>query len=113
MLMSSAGLFLFDWDKERISIESVKEFVDEFNDINKLKSETIECPNCAKRKLFDVKVDTIDYCNCGKDKNQDALNSTDWQPYIERKRMIVWRKEEKSGLYAYKGFFFFLIIFFF
>lgn len=28
---------------------------------------------------------------------------SEWKPYLERQNMVVWRREERPGLYAYKG----------
>lgn len=69
---------------------------------------------CERRKIIDARLDDIEYCNCTKEtlqkaKSDNAKNPTstdkytEWKPYIERKNMVVWRREEKPGMFAYKG----------
>lgn len=106
MLSSTALLAAFDWNRERIEYEDVKEYFDDFNFLDRLKKETIFCPRCQKRKEIDCRVEGIRYCCCPKNVT-DMLSRgenefTAWEPYIEQKSMITWRKELKPGLYAYK-----------
>lgn len=32
----------------------------------------------------------------------DEITAEDWQPFIERQDMLIWRKKETGGLFAYK-----------
>jgi StAR-related lipid transfer protein 7, mitochondrial len=102
-LLSSVGLCAFNWDSERINLNSIKHHFDEFDFINQLQKDTIYCNKCGKRKIINYLVEGIDYCNCT-DKSSRTNSADGWEPYLERKNMITWRKEEKKGLYAYKVF---------
>lgn len=106
LLLSSTVMLAFDWDRERIEFEDVKEYFDDFNFLERLKKETIFCPRCQKRKEIDCRVEGVRYCSCPRSVS-DMLSKeqnefTAWEPYIEQKTMITWRKEVKPGLYAYK-----------
>lgn len=100
--MSSTAFCFFDWNKQRITLDSVKNYYDELDQINSLKRITLDCLHCGKRKLFDIKIDDIEYCSCSKKCSCHEEISSQWIPYIERKNMLIWRKEEHPGLYAYK-----------
>lgn len=106
LLSSTALLAAFDWDRERIEYEHVKDYFDDFNFLDRLKKETIFCPRCQKRKEIDCRVEGIRYCCCPKNVTDMLVREdnefTAWEPYIEQKTMITWRKELKPGLYAYK-----------
>ncbi|XP_055619782.1 stAR-related lipid transfer protein 7, mitochondrial-like isoform X1 [Toxorhynchites rutilus septentrionalis] len=107
-LLSSATLLAFDWDRERIEFEQVKDYFDDFNFLERLQKETIFCPRCQKRKEIDCRVEGVRYCSCPRNDTEkppkEQNEFTAWEPYIEQKDMITWRKEVKSGLYAYKVF---------
>lgn len=105
-LLSSTALLAFDWDRERIEYDDVKEYFDDFSFLDRLKRETIFCPRCQKRKQIDCQVEGIRYCCCPRNVtdmlSREQNEFTAWEPYIEQKTMITWRKEVKPGLYAYK-----------
>lgn len=100
-VFSAISLLTFDWERERIQKEEVQEYFDEFDKIQGLQDETIVCEKCNKRKLITNKVAGIEYCDkkCtgGAPKKVDG-----WEPYLERKNMITWRREQNDGHYAYK-----------
>lgn len=106
---SASILAAYDWDKERIDFESMEDQLKEFNFVEKLKSKAV-CQLCKKRILIgNTRVEGVEYCTCDR-KQLEVLrlaekqngNDEGWEPYIERKKMITWRREEKPGLYAYK-----------
>lgn len=101
-MLSAVSLLTFDWERERIKIESVNEYFEEFETIQELQDKTIVCEKCNKRKLINSKVSGIDYCEA-KDHSYESKKMVMWEPYLEKKNMITWRKEEKDGHYAYKG----------
>lgn len=69
--------------------------------VEKLKQETLMCNVCHKRKIIGEKFDGIEYCICC---NKTLIKSKNgWEPYLEGKNMIIWRREEKPSLFAYKG----------
>lgn len=123
----------FDWDSERINYESVRKNFNELELVERLRLETIHCDICGHRLIIDCKIDGIVYCTCSKGNTcasraaQSSPSSASgggvaaatatgtsagkqceayekpWQPYLERKNMIIWRREEQPGLFAYKG----------
>lgn len=118
-MFSGVGLIsTFDWDSERINYESVRKNFNELELVERLRIDTIHCDTCGHRLIIDCKVDGIVYCACRKGNTcasraphspsttagkQCEAYEKPWQPYMERKNMIIWRREEQSGLYAYKG----------
>lgn len=103
-MLGSVGVYAFDWDSERISLETMRMQFDELDNVRRLKKDSIICSNCNRRKIIDCRVEGIVYCTCSKDNLKYATcNNNEWKPYLERKNMIVWRREERPGLYAYKG----------
>lgn len=99
----------FDWDMERINYDSIRCHFDEIDNMERLRKDTIYCVTCGKRLIIDYKLEGIVYCNCTNSvsctKYVASVNGEEkpWQPYLERKNMIVWRRQERPGLYAYKG----------
>lgn len=109
-MLSSVGCAgAFDWDLERISYDSIRRHFEEIEYMQRLRKETIFCTSCGRRLVIDYKLDGIVYCQCSNsvsftDKSKKCKDEEKpWVPYIERKNMIVWRREERPGLYAYKG----------
>lgn len=105
-MCSGVGLAAaFDWDSERINYDSIRKYFDELEITKQLRTKTIFCDHCSQRLVIDNKLDGIVYCMC---ENHTATTiktlEKPWKPYMERKNMIIWRREERSGLYAYKGF---------
>lgn len=129
LMFSGIGLAsTFDWDSERINYESVRKNFSELELVERLRLETIHCDICGHRLIIDCKIDGIVYCTCSKGNTcasraaqssaavaasaaatgssaskQCEAYEKPWQPYLERKNMIIWRREEQPGLYAYKG----------
>lgn len=105
-LLSTATLLAFDWDRERIEYDDVKDYFDDFNFLERLQRETIYCGQCQKRREIDCRIDGICYCRCPKNVaevlGRQENDYTAWEPYIEQRDMITWRREVKPGLYAYK-----------
>lgn len=117
-MFSGVGLAAtFDWDSERINYESVRKNFNELDLVERLRLETIHCDTCGHRLIIDCKIDSIVYCACSKGNTcasraaqaaaktagkQEAYEKP-WQPYMERRNMIIWRREDQPGLYAYKG----------
>lgn len=103
ILLSSVGLYAFDWEKERISYDTVKPHFDDVDFVKKLQKETLICSNCEKRIAIGEKVEGTPYCVC-KGISQDSVkrSSSGWEPYLEGKNMLIWRREEKPSRYSYK-----------
>lgn len=107
----------FDWEAERISYDAMRPHLDEIEFVRKLQQATIVCGVCRRRTLIDARIDGIEYCTCGGNKakkptvvtnaakttTDKVMNFSEWIPYLERENMVVWRREERPGLFAYKG----------
>lgn len=83
------GLFTFDWEKEKISLDdSTQEFFNEF--------ERIECLKHQRSSK-----------QCNESINKKAAEgfkvNGNWEFYVQKNNMITWRREEEEGHYAYKG----------
>lgn len=102
ILLSSVGLYAFDWDSERIRYDNVRSYFLEIDFVKKLQKETLMCVNCKKRRAVGEKFDGIDYCVCKLRNEKNPISASGWEVYIERKNMVIWRKEERSSLYSYK-----------
>lgn len=101
LMYGSLGICAYDWDRERISYASVRDYIDDVDNIKNLQTQTVICNSCKQRKIIDCRLDNIVYCSCKHTTNQSK--NIEWNPYIERKNMMIWRKEQKPGLFAYKG----------
>jgi len=79
---------------------------------HKLTQFTLTCESCGDRHLIDQQVEGVTYCGCPNKKSSvygvvgDKCSDSDtcWAPFLERKDVIVWRREhhQHRGLYAYK-----------
>ncbi|KAJ9596417.1 hypothetical protein L9F63_012580 [Diploptera punctata] len=104
VLFSAVGISVYNWEKERISDQELYGHLDEIQHIYRLREKTVTCPECRKRTVIDSPLSNIDYCSCGNDKNCVNNSVHDWQPFLEREDILVWRKEcdQCQGLYIYK-----------
>lgn len=107
-MFSSVGLAAaFDWDSERINYDSVRKHFDELELVKRLRAETIFCDKCRQRRMINGKKEGTVYCTCPNSNTKVVASNESieksWQPYMERQEMIVWRREERPGMYAYKG----------
>ena len=92
------GLLTFDWDRERIKLdETIQEFFNEFDRIERLKSQAA----CAKGETKQVKPECAERSNKHEEFRLNDLES--WEFYVQKKSMITWKREEEPGHYAYKG----------
>ncbi|XP_057332703.1 stAR-related lipid transfer protein 7, mitochondrial [Microplitis mediator] len=107
ILISAVGVTMFNWDQERITDNELYSYADEIKVIHKLRNTTVVCENCNLRLIIDKKQPNVSYCTCNNSKS--SINKSDdneWEPFIERQDMLIWRKEEPNsgGMYAYKVF---------
>lgn len=104
----------FDWESERINYDSVRKNFDELELVRRLRMDTVHCDDCGHRLIIDRQIDGIVYCSCAVNTcSAKAASVTTslptvrceqhWQPYLERPNVIIWRREEQPGLFAYKG----------
>ncbi|XP_074116093.1 stAR-related lipid transfer protein 7, mitochondrial isoform X1 [Cotesia typhae] len=107
-LISAVGVSMFNWDEERIDDQELYSYADEIKTIHKLRNTTVVCENCHLRLIIDKKQPNVTYCTCNKSKSINSSENieNEWEPFIERQDMMIWRKEEPNtgGMYAYKVF---------
>jgi len=97
----------FDWEKERLTQEEYKNYFGHIDQCHDIKEKTITCKVCGNRLRIGSEVSNVNYCKC-----KDAPSSVygkesedcEWRPFIERKDILVWRREHKTmkGSYEYK-----------
>lgn len=106
LLLSAVCITQYDWDKEKISDESLERATDDLDSVGELCKATVQCENCGKRQVIDQQMSNVDYCMCrgtigyaGKNREYDS-----WEPFIERDHHIVWRQRHHvhQHLFAYK-----------
>jgi len=102
--VAAVAMSHYDWEKEKWSD---RDLVNHFQDIDfcsKLKLSTLTCETCGLRVKIDVAVPEVKYCSCNSPRLQSRSTNQDWTPFVERKDILVWRKEhaKKKGLYHYK-----------
>eukprot|EP00088_Acartia_fossae_P013308 TRINITY_DN16952_c0_g1_i2.p1 TRINITY_DN16952_c0_g1~~TRINITY_DN16952_c0_g1_i2.p1 ORF type:complete len:423 (+),score=56.50 TRINITY_DN16952_c0_g1_i2:66-1334(+) len=107
--MLGASLFnLADWDEVRAKDNELIQYSKEIDACKDLTQKTLMCQTCQKRLRIDKEVEGVRYCQC---KNAPksvygvrAEDSDGWTPFLERKDILVWRKEHPTmkGMYFYK-----------
>ncbi|XP_011154538.1 stAR-related lipid transfer protein 7, mitochondrial isoform X2 [Harpegnathos saltator] len=102
-LLSTVTVSMYNWNRERISDEDVNKYIHEIEGIQRLRDCTVVCAKCHLRIIIDVIQSNVKYCKCtGAQCTASNENIDGWQPYIERQDMLIWRRQEPGGLYAYK-----------
>ncbi|XP_014488955.1 PREDICTED: stAR-related lipid transfer protein 7, mitochondrial-like isoform X2 [Dinoponera quadriceps] len=102
-LFSTIAVTMYNWDRERIGDEEINKYIHEIEGIHRLRECTVICAKCHLRIVVDVIQSNVKYCKCnGVQSTASNQNSDGWQPYIERQDMLIWRRQEPGGLYAYK-----------
>jgi len=107
-LMLGATVFsVFDWDENKVSDNDLKTFSNDINFCQALTKRTLTCSSCGQRFRIEKEVESVQYCQC-----KDAPKSVwgvgkeqgDWSPFLERKDIIVWRREHPTmkGMYVYR-----------
>ncbi|XP_020287537.1 stAR-related lipid transfer protein 7, mitochondrial-like isoform X2 [Pseudomyrmex gracilis] len=104
-LISAVGITAYNWDRDRISDQEINRYNNEIEGIYKLRNSTVVCAKCHLRIVIDVVQPDVKYCKCSGAQSTCANHDPDdWQPFIERQDMLIWRKKEpdSGGLFAYK-----------
>jgi len=107
-LISAAAMSSYDWEKEKFSDAELVKYFKDIDFCSNLKLTTLTCEACGLRLKIDVDLPEISYCKCSssgrKSPNPIVCSGDGWVPYVERKDILVWRKEHahKKGLYHYK-----------
>lgn len=104
IVFSACGVAFFNWEKERIPDEMLSSYSNEIELTQILKKSTVVCEICGGRLVVDRTIPDVVYCKCENRANQLKKGPDDWEPFAERKDMLIWRKEHKEhqGLYMYK-----------
>lgn len=106
LLLSAVCFSKYDWETNKISNERLKGAMRDLESVEELCKATVQCQDCGKRQVIDQQMSNVEYCMC-----EGQLGYTDtsrvydsWEPFIERKHHVVWRKrhEVHQHLYAYK-----------
>jgi len=109
-LVLGASLFrVFNWEEYTVSAQAISEYATDIDTCHLLATRTLTCPSCGHRWKIDKPVDGIRYCTCdGAPSNVYgvATDEEGWVPFLERKDILVWRKEHPTlkGMYIYKMF---------
>ena len=101
--------------EEGIPDSVIKSHAQDLMYAHKLTKTTLTCSFCQKRHFIDQYVEGVQYCQCSnrktsvygvsiKEDGSSDESGSDWSPFLERKDVLVWRREhpEFHGLYAYK-----------
>ena len=72
------------------------------------RQQTVVCQTCGQRLKIEGAMAGVDYCACPSAPASvygRSAPGTDWTPFIERKDILVWRREVtgQRGMYEYKG----------
>ena len=87
----AAGLSVYNWESNRITDEELTRHEKEIEYLHMLKKRTITCPVCRDGTR----------CSCAGQKVA-YVSYDDWDVFIEKADLIVWRRLHKSGSYEYK-----------
>ena len=84
-LLGGGGIILgssqtFDWSRQKISAEESQQYFHHIDECHDIQRKTINC------------------------KNGQTSEDCDWTPFIEKKDILVWRREHptRKGMYEYK-----------
>nr|CAI5835226.1 unnamed protein product [Callosobruchus analis] len=99
LALGALGVSVYNWNENRIPLEDLKAYQNEFEYVQVLKENTI-CMLCDPSQKT---TNNVNICECGTAGKPDSKKSYDeWVPYLEREDLVVWRKPHPSGLYEYK-----------
>nr|CAI5835225.1 unnamed protein product [Callosobruchus analis] len=102
LALGALGVSVYNWNENRIPLEDLKAYQNEFEYVQVLKENTI-CMLCDPSQKT---TNNVNICECGTAGKPDSKKSYDeWVPYLEREDLVVWRKPHPSGLYEYKKLF--------
>lgn len=98
-VFSAIGIASYNWDKNRISNEEILKYMDELDFIHLLSEKTLICEICKKERH---KTPAKDGCCCCLKKDLQKKSFENWTTFVEKKDMVVWRKQQDCGYYEYK-----------
>jgi hypothetical protein len=111
-LLLGATVFQFqgsiDWEEIRAKEAEIAKYSKEIDSCKALTQKTLMCQTCQKRLRIDKEVEGVQYCHCKSSPKSvygiHSEHSDGWTPFLERKDILVWRKEHSTmkGMYFYK-----------
>lgn len=102
VFLGAVGVSTFNWNEKRISDEEMKQYMTDIDYINKLKNATI-CMSCdPTNRNSDSKQTVCGHCNSGLLDGSKKYDN--WEPFLLKEDLVVWRKQHESGSYIYKVF---------
>ncbi|KAL3278366.1 hypothetical protein HHI36_013695 [Cryptolaemus montrouzieri] len=99
IMLGSVSLLTFEWDKFRIPEKEMKNHLNDLSYVYTLREKTL-CQGCHKK---DPTENTENICHCDDYKPPEFPTKYDnWETFIEKKDLVVWRRLQESGHYEYK-----------
>ncbi|XP_063911494.1 stAR-related lipid transfer protein 7, mitochondrial isoform X2 [Zophobas morio] len=96
-LLGALGVAAYDWRANRIPESDIRKHSNELDYIYKLKDKTL-CKKCSKNSKI---------CPCKKGDKEEVEKPIvkaydDWNLFIEKSDLVVWRRPHSSGNFEYK-----------
>lgn len=98
-VFGAIGIGAYDWEANRITDADMKKHFAEFKYIYMLKEKTYACKQCLPSTKINVSGSSIIPCQCA---DSEKVSFDNWDPFIEKPDLLVWRKLNESGSYEYK-----------
>lgn len=98
LVFGAVGIATYNWRENRITDAEIRAHMNELDYIYLLKQETLICKNCNHKKLVTDK-SHLTSCTCTKGEKTTYQN---WDLFLEKEDVFVWRKMQDSGHYEYK-----------
>ncbi|XP_044740335.1 stAR-related lipid transfer protein 7, mitochondrial-like [Chrysoperla carnea] len=110
LVFSAAGITTaYSWNDNIIKDSEIFDHIDEICVVKQMRDTQLVCTTCNNRLVIDKPAPKVQYCQCPnqphtvKQKYQNnPIPKGQWEPFIERKNIIIWRKEIYPGKFAYK-----------
>lgn len=100
-IVGAIGISVFDWENNRITNDEINRHIKDFTYIEMLKNDELNCKCCQKRKVIDFADPKVAYCKCPGEKDSGHYKDN-WEPYLDRNNLRVWRRQLPNGCYEYK-----------
>lgn len=99
IMLGAVTLATFEWDKYGIPEQDMKSHLSDLTYVHTLRDKTL-CRNCHKKNPMENS-DNICHCDDYKTPNL-SIKYDNWETFIEKKDLVVWRRLLESGHYEYK-----------
>ncbi|KAK9881894.1 hypothetical protein WA026_018091 [Henosepilachna vigintioctopunctata] len=99
LILGSVTLLAFEWEKYRIPEKDMKNHLNDLAYVYTLREKTL-CQGCHKKHPTE---NTENVCHCDNYKSPEPpMKYDNWETFIEKKDLVVWRRLNESGHYEYK-----------